>query len=809
MTRRTRAVLRAGPLPRRTLRVLALALLAASLALSPAAASGDGARSPLEEPVATSVVKLLIPGHDVLDEVADGGFDLAGNFAQVPNGYQLDAVVSAEEIAALERLGVRVLEPGEAFEWEVQEVPTPLVGAVDSLALDADAVKVGRVDYFTTKGQGFLSVEAKTSDGDTSSVLLDLSWDAGPGTPPDAGGTARMSRFVDSGVYMYHRLLVPVDSRPESVRVASSAGGVDTGEVSQWLDEVEPLTDDPRYRYDFVDGYMHPTRLYERIEELADEYPGLAEIVTLPFPTNGYRRKAQATVGSTSSSAVVVTSRAWGHEGGNDLSVEFVDPGEPGRPLAVEVAGTTVRVSLGTDATGALTSTAAQVAAALTAGAGQLVTSHTYRGNSGAGIVQPAGEVELTDFLQAPAEVSREPYPIRALRIGKHRDGSKTGVLIVAQDHAREWVPPLVALEAAERLLQNYARDAATRKIVDNADVFIVPSNNPDGSHYSFFDRAFQRRNMTNHCAENNSDPGRRNSWGVDLNRNYRVGSAFDGYSGASFSCTSDTFAGPSELSEPEAKNVIALVEANPHIKFFMTIHSNGGQLFWQPGAYIAEGRITTPRPEMRDEAYYWQMAERILSHVKTYQDTVVRPGSVGGSADVLYSSAGNVREDLYFNYGIYAFGWEVGGSVWDPIEREWIDGAFQPPWERGHGEAMEYASGVVEMFRIAGEFGKDRKRPVSELLPGGGTYSAPVEVRFDVSEPATIYYTTDGSRPTLDSSRYQASGIREGGESFLVESTTTFHWFSVDPAGNVERNYKPDGPFSKNYRKATITIRP
>ena len=69
------------------------------------------------------------------------------------------------------------------------------------------------------------------------------------------------------------------------------------------------------------------------------------------------------------------------------------------------------------------------------------------------------------------------------------------------------------------------------------------------------YDYNSQRRNMVNYCASNptgNNDPFARNSWGVDLNRNFSVGSFFDGYQGASNSCTSDTFAGPSELSEPE-----------------------------------------------------------------------------------------------------------------------------------------------------------------------------------------------------------------------------------------------------------------
>jgi hypothetical protein len=378
-------------------------------------------------------------------------------------------------------------------------------------------------------------------------------------------------------------------------------------------------------------------------------------------------------------------------------------------------------------------------------------------------------------------------------------------VLIIAQDHAREWVTPLVAVETAERLLRNYATDPESRKIVNNTEIWIVPSNNPDGAHYSMFDFGSQRRNLTNHCEDNNSDPGRRNAWGVDLNRNYTVATGFDGYDGASTSCISDTFQGPSELSEPETKNIVALAEAHRNIKFFMTVHSNGGQLFWQPGAYIAQGRITTPRPEMKDEAYYWQMADRILSHVKAYQDTVVRPDNVGGSSDVLYSSAGNVREELYFNYGIYAMGWEIGGSVWDPDRGVWVSGSFQPPWERAYGEAMEYSNGVMEFFRIAAEWGKDFSWSTSSLVRGATT-EAGVEVTFVSDEPATIYYTTDGSQPTFGSSRYNVRAFRETGETLFVTETTTFRWFSVDSAGNIEQNYDPSG-HSSNYRKQTVKV--
>ena len=121
----------------------------------------------------------------------------------------------------------------------------------------------------------------------------------------------------------------------------------------------------------------------------------------------------------------------------------------------------------------------------------------------------------------------------------------------------------------------------------------------------------------------------------------------------------------------------------------------------------------------------------------------------------------------------------------------------------------MEYTNGVMEMFRIADEWGRDRQRPTSELVPGHGTYPGPVDVVFETSEPATVYYTTDGSRPTLASPRYKATEFREPGETFHVTETTTFRWFSVDTAGNVERGYDPDRPATRGrFREATITIR-
>ncbi len=803
-------------------RWLGLAVVAAGLiAAGPAAA---------EEPEPVKTVRVHVDGSVMLAELESRGLDVSGGYQRVPNGIEVDAVVTDREILEIEAAGGDVLEPGQGFKWGFRQSST--AAAADPLLQPpAPTVRVVRADYFTTKGQGFLYVEARTTRDVGQSpapITMRLESDSGPGTPFTS--PRNMTRFTDSGEYMFHRNLFKVSTRPSQIRVTGLSGttvdGVTTGAVSDWLRDVTPLTADPNYKWNYVDAYRHPQQVYDRFEEIAQQYPDIAEIVALPNKTNGYQRKAMATIGSTATanqpSAVVVHSAAWGHEGGNGITVEIVNRPGADLPLQVEVNGRAVRVLLAKNSAGALASTATQVAAAIEAGSQGLIDrAHSYRNSGGNGIVPATtAPIVLSDFLSkragAPAgEVPRGPYTVRALRIGKFRDGSKPGVLIQANDHAREWVPITITLETAERLVRNYPSDPATKDIVENTDLFLIPSNNPDGANYSFYNFASQRRNMTNHCPDSNADPGRRDAWGVDLNRNYSVASGFDGYDGASTSCIDDTYQGPAELSEPESKNIIWLAQNNRNIKFMMSVHSNGGQLFWQPGAYIADGRITTPRPPMGHEAFYWQSADRILSQVRASRQTVVTPENVGGSSDVLYSSAGNVREELYFNYGVFAFGWEVGGSVYNPITGNFQAGSFQPAWvgnpdlASGHSETMEYTNGVMEMFRIASDFGKDKTGASSTLAPGNGTQSdSPIGVRFNTNEPATVYYTTDGSRPTLQSARYKQIEFREPGETLWVEKTTTFKWFSVDAAGNVENNYDPANPATQdNFRSATITI--
>src|ERR1044072_7472406 len=139
---------------------------------------------------------------------------------------------------------------------------------------------------------------------------------------------------------------------PATVKFASSNGTVDTIPVKEWI-----AKDPPPYAQGFKRGFVTHYNVgydaYQKMRDLAQEFPNISEAIKLPEKTTGYQRKAQTMLGYTNATGtgptatvpyvrfdannlpvagasptsgaqqngtVVLTSKSFGHLGGNSLA---------------------------------------------------------------------------------------------------------------------------------------------------------------------------------------------------------------------------------------------------------------------------------------------------------------------------------------------------------------------------------------------------------------------------------------------------------------------------------------------------------
>ncbi|XP_070494549.1 carboxypeptidase B-like [Chironomus tepperi] len=236
--------------------------------------------------------------------------------------------------------------------------------------------------------------------------------------------------------------------------------------------------------------------------------------------------------------------------------------------------------------------------------------------------------------------------------------------------HAREWASPPTVLYLLNRLIEN---PSTRTELLARVDWLIVPMQNPDGYEFSRNSNRLwrlNRRNVTATCV------------GVDLNRNNRYS-----WRQATLTqpCGSQTYPGPSPLSEPESFHLDHLMSRYAHnMKLYLSVHTFGDMVLWPWGYSGSPGWIET-HAEHQTLGNLWRNA--ILANGgRSYQ--------VGNVADVLGNAFGAVDDHMAGTYGVpYVYTLELTSGF-----------QFQYPEERIEALAFETFHGYRAMALYIGE---------------------------------------------------------------------------------------------------------
>lgn len=217
---------------------------------------------------------------------------------------------------------------------------------------------------------------------------------------------------------------------------------------------------------------------------------------------------------------------------------------------------------------------------------------------------------------------STERRALKVIKIGTPAaDGRvKPAVWIDGGIHAREWVSPATVLYFINQLVEN-SGSAQNRFVVEQLDLYILPSSNPDGYEYSHRrDRMWRktRSNTGSSCI------------GVDPNRNW--GYKWGGKGASNNPCT-ETYRGKNAFSEPETraiKDFILKKMKVQEIKMYLTVHSYG-QYFLYPWGY--EKLDTHDRRDLHNMGQIGAQAIQRVNGRRRYK--------VGSAAKMLYPASG------------------------------------------------------------------------------------------------------------------------------------------------------------------------
>lgn len=227
---------------------------------------------------------------------------------------------------------------------------------------------------------------------------------------------------------------------------------------------------------------------------------------------------------------------------------------------------------------------------------------------------------------------SLQGRPIKALKISDNpsvNEPTEGDVVFISLMHAREWITVEVLLYIADRMLSEYSTNSQLKADIDEAQIWIIPTANPDGHQYTHSTYRYWRKNR-----RNNGD----GTFGVDLNRNwgYQWGLA----SGSSGTTSDDTYRGVAPFSEAENQVIRNFVGNLDNLKTFVTYHSFS-ELYLRPWAY------TTSDPP--GESTLRSIAQRNIDLIQAVHGHLY-------SETIWYTASGETTDFMWEEHRVAAF---------------------------------------------------------------------------------------------------------------------------------------------------------
>ncbi|MFN6038879.1 MAG: M14 family zinc carboxypeptidase, partial [Bacteroidota bacterium] len=145
-------------------------------------------------------------------------------------------------------------------------------------------------------------------------------------------------------------------------------------------------------------------------------------------------------------------------------------------------------------------------------------------------------------------------------------DENEPEILYNSLHHAREAESISQLIYFMWYILENYNNDSAIQYLLNNTEMYFVPVVNPDGYEYNYLTNP-NGGGMWRKNRRTNGD----GTFGVDLNRNYGYNWGLNNF-GSSPTTSSDTYRGPSAISEPETHLMVNFINAH---QFRMAVNNH------------------------------------------------------------------------------------------------------------------------------------------------------------------------------------------------------------------------------------------